>query len=39
LLRALGCDDIQGYLVAKPMPGDQVAAFLARPPFTLGALG
>jgi diguanylate cyclase (GGDEF)-like protein len=30
LLRALGCDDIQGYLVAKPMPADQVAGFLAR---------
>ena len=30
MLRALGCDDIQGYLIARPMPADQVPAFLSR---------
>ncbi|MBD8873616.1 EAL domain-containing response regulator [Rhodanobacter sp. DHB23] len=30
LLRALGCDMIQGYLVAKPMPADAVDGWLAE---------
>jgi diguanylate cyclase (GGDEF)-like protein/PAS domain S-box-containing protein len=30
LLRAMGCTDVQGYLVARPMPGAQVADFLLR---------
>jgi diguanylate cyclase (GGDEF)-like protein len=30
MLRALGCDDVQGYLIAHPMPGDDVAAYLER---------
>jgi diguanylate cyclase (GGDEF)-like protein/PAS domain S-box-containing protein len=30
LLRAMGCTDVQGYLVARPMPGAQVADFLRR---------
>ena len=30
MLRALGCDDVQGYLIAKPMPGQDVDAFLER---------
>lgn len=28
LLRALGCDKMQGYLFARPMPASQVASFL-----------
>lgn len=28
LLRASGCDELQGYLVAAPMPADELAAFL-----------
>ena len=31
-LRALGCDDVQGYLIARPMPGAEVPAYLARRP-------
>jgi diguanylate cyclase (GGDEF)-like protein/PAS domain S-box-containing protein len=30
MLRALGCDDIQGFLISRPMPGNQVAPFLAQ---------
>jgi EAL domain-containing protein (putative c-di-GMP-specific phosphodiesterase class I) len=30
LLRAMGCDTMQGYLFARPMRSSQVAAFLAR---------
>ena len=30
MLRALGCDDVQGYLIARPMPGNEVRAFLHR---------
>jgi EAL domain-containing protein (putative c-di-GMP-specific phosphodiesterase class I) len=29
-LQALGCDDGQGYLMARPMPPDQVGALLAE---------
>ncbi|WP_290868077.1 EAL domain-containing protein [Aquabacterium sp.] len=29
MLKALGCDDVQGYLVSRPMPGHEVAAYLA----------
>ena len=31
-LRAAGCDAAQGYLFAKPMSADDLAAYLARPP-------
>ena len=30
MLRALGCDDVQGYLIARPMPGSEVPAYLER---------
>jgi EAL domain-containing protein (putative c-di-GMP-specific phosphodiesterase class I) len=30
LLRQLGCDQIQGFLVSRPLPAEQVAALLAR---------
>jgi len=29
LLRAAGCDMVQGYFIAKPMPGDEVEGWLA----------
>ena len=29
-LAELGCDEIQGYVIARPMPADQVASFLAQ---------
>ncbi len=29
-LRFLGCDEIQGFFFAKPMPGDRVTAFLTE---------
>ena len=29
-LHFLGCDEIQGFFFAKPMPGDKVTAFLER---------
>jgi len=34
LLRASSCDEIQGYFVARPMPADETADFLARKPAT-----
>ncbi len=30
LLKGLECDDVQGYLFCKPMPVDQVAAYISR---------
>jgi EAL domain-containing protein (putative c-di-GMP-specific phosphodiesterase class I) len=30
LLRELGCDQIQGYLVGRPMPAEQVDALLRQ---------
>jgi len=30
LLRQLGCDVAQGYLIAKPMPADEVTGWLGR---------
>lgn len=30
MLKALGCDDVQGYHIARPMAADQIQAFLAR---------
>ena len=31
-LKSMGCEEVQGYLYAKPMPGDQVAGFLQDAP-------
>lgn len=28
LLKSLGCDTLQGYLLGRPMPGNEIAAFL-----------
>jgi diguanylate cyclase (GGDEF)-like protein len=30
MLKALGCDDVQGYLISRPMPGHEVEAYLER---------
>jgi diguanylate cyclase (GGDEF)-like protein/PAS domain S-box-containing protein len=30
MLKALGCDDVQGFLIARPMPVADVQAYLAR---------
>ena len=30
MLKALGCDDVQGYLIARPMPAAEVAPYLTR---------
>lgn len=30
MLRAMGCDQVQGFLLARPMPADQVKAFIER---------
>ena len=32
-LRAHNCDEVQGYLISKPMPADEFTAFLARRSF------
>ena len=32
LLRDLGCDQIQGYLVSRPVPPEEVEALLRRAP-------
>jgi EAL domain-containing protein (putative c-di-GMP-specific phosphodiesterase class I) len=29
-LRVLGCDSLQGYVIAHPMPGDAVLAWLEQ---------
>ena len=29
-LATLGCDDVQGYLISRPMPADEMTAFLVR---------
>lgn len=31
LLQALGCDELQGYFIAHPMPSAELAAFLGQP--------
>jgi len=30
MLKALGCDDVQGYLIARPMPAGEVMPYLSR---------
>ena len=30
LLAGLGCDAAQGYLISRPLPGDEISAFLVR---------
>jgi diguanylate cyclase (GGDEF)-like protein len=30
MLKALGCDDVQGFLISRPMPASDVAAYLDR---------
>ena len=30
ILKAEGCHSVQGYLLSRPVPGDQVAALLDR---------
>jgi len=30
MLRALGCGDVQGFLISRPMPGHEVVAYLER---------
>jgi EAL domain-containing protein (putative c-di-GMP-specific phosphodiesterase class I) len=32
VLRQLGCDEIQGYVLAPPVPADQLATLLTTPP-------
>ena len=36
LLKDLGCDQIQGYLVSRPVPAQEVEALLRRPPAPAG---
>ncbi len=36
-LREMACDELQGYLIAKPMPAHEVTAFLAGPEFVARA--
>jgi EAL domain-containing protein (putative c-di-GMP-specific phosphodiesterase class I) len=36
LLRDLGCDQIQGYLVSRPVPPQEVEGLLRRAPFAAG---
>ncbi|MFW9615859.1 putative bifunctional diguanylate cyclase/phosphodiesterase [Aquabacterium sp.] len=30
MLKALGCDDVQGFLISRPMPAEEVHAYLGR---------
>ncbi|MEO8279206.1 MAG: EAL domain-containing protein [Ideonella sp.] len=36
-LRRHGCDEVQGYLLARPMPGAQALGWLSRQPLPAGA--
>lgn len=33
ILELLGCDNIQGYLMSRPLPAEEVPAFLTRPSY------
>ncbi len=33
LLRQLGCDEVQGYFVSRPLPADEITAFLVNQQF------
>ncbi len=37
-LTSLGCDEVQGYVIARPMPGDSVLPWLAEPHACLARL-
>jgi EAL domain-containing protein (putative c-di-GMP-specific phosphodiesterase class I) len=40
LLRQLGCDEIQGYLLSRPLPQEAFLEFVQNPvPFSLPASG
>jgi len=30
LLQQLGCDEVQGYLICRPQPADEITAFLVN---------
>ncbi len=37
LLLQMGCDEIQGYLISRPLPFEQMSALLERAPFSEGS--
>jgi EAL domain-containing protein (putative c-di-GMP-specific phosphodiesterase class I) len=37
-LHAMGCDVLQGYFLARPMPATALAAWLDEPPAQVAAL-
>jgi EAL domain-containing protein (putative c-di-GMP-specific phosphodiesterase class I) len=30
MLRELGCDEVQGYLIARPMPAEELGTWIER---------
>ncbi len=36
MLRELGCDELQGYLISRPVPADDIAALLRQPHGLIG---